>query len=231
MQNPPYLKAANLLVASLLFVTSMLGQHGHKAVTVVVVAAAELPEAAQMPADSMYLHSGADGTTFLYLEQQVRHRIVVLNVSAPSKIRLEAFVPMNMDEPFDFVRSAGPTAALVCFRGEKGSGIVDFSKPRNPILTTLPSLRHSSQIEEAGPAGLIVSSGERPYLKAPSVTVQVVDISSPTAPRIVYTVASVFQQLSDSTTGARYLLSETGLTVVRQPDVESERQVAAQTSN
>ena len=230
MQHSPYLKAAVLLAASVLNITSMLGQHGNKRATLVVVPVSELPEAAQMPADSMWLLPAGNGDTFLYLEQQSRHRIVVLNVSAPGKIRAKTFVPLDIDDSFEFVRSAGPAAALVCFRGDKGSGIIDFSQPRHPVLTMLPLLKQASQIEEAGPAGLIISSSQRPYEKSLGTTVQVVDITIPNTPQILSTVPNVFQQLSDSSTGARYLLSEKGLTVVRQPDVEIAHQLASRSN-
>ena len=219
------------LVMALGFTASLGAQHVRKQAALVVVPSHDLPETAQMLTDSMYLRSAGNGDTYLYLEQKAKNRIVVLNVTRPSKIRQEAIVALNVDAPFDFVRPIGPDTSLICFRGEKGSGVISFRKPLKPTITTLPTLRQATQIEDAGSAGLIVVSGQGISPRSPDQTVQIVDLTKPDTPTILATIPNTSQQVEDRDTGARYILSEAGLTVVRQPDVELQHELDSKFTN
>lgn len=210
---------------------SLQAQHTRKEADLLVVPAQELPKTSQMSTDSMYLRPAADGSTYLYLEQQAKHRMVILNVTRPSKIRQQAVVALDVNAPFDFVRSLGPDVSLVCFRGAAGSGVISFRKPLQPTVTMLPSLRQAVQIEEAGSTGLIVVSGQGMPPKLTDRTVQVVDLSEPGAPNILATIPDASQQIEDPETGAHYILGEAGLTVVRQPHVEAQRELASKGGN
>ncbi len=148
------------LVIVLAFTASLEAQHARKQAALVIVPSHDLPETAQMPTDSMFLQSADNGQTYLYSEQEAKNRIVVLNVTRPSKIRQESVVALDVAAPFDFVRSIKPDVSLICFRGERGSGVMSFHKPLQPTVTILPALRQAMNIEQEGSSGLIVVSGQ-----------------------------------------------------------------------
>ncbi len=210
---------------------SLEAQHALKEAALVVVPEHDLPETAQMSTNSMYLRPAGNGETYLYLEQQDKNRIVVLNVTRPAKIRQDTVVALDVVAPFDFMRPIGPDVSLICFRGEKGSGVISFRKPLQPTVTMLPALRQALQIEEAGSTGLIVVSGQGTSASSPDRTVQVVDLSDPGAPTILATIPKTSQQVEDHETGARYILSKAGLTVVRQPEVELQHELDSKSIN
>jgi hypothetical protein len=217
--------AHTALVIALAFSVSLEAQHARKQAALVIVPSHDLPETAQMPTDSMFLQSAGNGQTYLYLEQKAKNRIVVLNVTRPSKIRQESLVALEVAAPFDFVRSIGPDVSLICFRGERGSGVMSFHKPLQPTVTMLPALRQAMNIEQEGSSGLIVISGKGVSPRSPEQTVQVVDLTDPDAPLILATIPNTSQQVEDHASGARYILSDAGLTVVRQPEIELQSEI------
>jgi hypothetical protein len=108
-------------------------QSGNRAGELIVVAPSHLPETAQMPSESMFLRSTGGGSTYLYLEQHSRNRIVVLDVTHPAHIQQVAVVS-TAGAAFDFVRPLGSSGALVCFRDNSGSGVLQFHKDKAPTL-------------------------------------------------------------------------------------------------
>ncbi len=196
---------------------------------VVVVPSARLPESSQMTSESMFLYSNNDGSTYLYLEQQRKKRLVVLDVTHP--IRISQVSTVNtVGAAFDFVRSLGTSSALVCFRDSSGSGVVHLHNPKQPALITVPGLRQASRAEEVGTSGLLITNGTRTQGDVPEHDVQVIDFSTD-APTVLATAHGVHQEIIDGATGAHFLLGADGLTVVRQPDVEAQNDLALKSTN
>ena len=83
---------------------------------ILVMLPADLPDAAQLPGQSLDLHSFSDGTTYLYIEQQQLQRILVLDVTNLSKVKFIASVKLDIPAAFDFVRDLGGSAALIYYR-------------------------------------------------------------------------------------------------------------------
>ena len=54
----------------------------------VVMEARDLPEQAQLPGNSLFLHSDNAGHTYLYVEQQQGARLSIFDVTDPARIKL-----------------------------------------------------------------------------------------------------------------------------------------------
>src|ERR1700730_8597429 len=60
----------------------------------VVMEARDLPELAQIPGHSLFLHSDNAGNTYLYVEQQQGARLSVFDVTDPARIKLVVSTPL-----------------------------------------------------------------------------------------------------------------------------------------
>jgi len=195
---------------------------------ILVMQPRDLPDAAQLAGQSMDLHSFSDGTTYLYIEQQQVQRILVLDVTNLSKVKVVASVKLEIPAPFDFVRDLGDSAALVCYRDNRGSAVVDFQKRKDPVIAPANKLSQAGRTEEVGDTGfLMVNEPRVPTGYAPK-DYQVVDSYDPRNPTLIATVKQVQKKITDSDSGTVYLLGAEGLTIVRQPKVEQERRIEAQ---
>jgi hypothetical protein len=78
--------------------------------------ARDLPEQAQTPCNSLFLHSDNAGSTYLYVEQRQGTRLAVFDVTDPARIKLVVSSPLAAEVALDFVRPLGDHAELVYFR-------------------------------------------------------------------------------------------------------------------
>src|ERR1700710_2936471 len=90
----------------------------------VIMEPRDLPEQAQAPADSLFLHSDNAGSTYLYVEQQQGARLSVFDVTDPARIKLVASEPLAAEGAFDFVRPLGDHAELVHFRDSQTEAVL-----------------------------------------------------------------------------------------------------------
>jgi len=223
------------ILAIILTAAAFAGVSANAAVTsrskdIVVVLPGDLPEAAQLPGQSMELHSFSDGTTYLYIEQQQVQRILVLDATNLSKVKFVASVKLDIPAPFDFVRDLGGSAALVCYRDNRGSAVVDFQKRKAPVIEPANNLNQAGHTEEVGDTGfLMVNEPRLPTGNAPK-DYQVVDSYEPRDPRLIATVKQVQKKITDGNTGAVFLLGTEGLTIVRQPRVEEQQELEAESN-
>ncbi|WP_142988273.1 hypothetical protein [Granulicella rosea] len=219
------------VLAMMLFLwpIGLAAQSSRRSNSVVVVPSSWLPEDAQSPSESMFLHPNNDGTTYLYLEQHSKNHLVVLDVTHPIHISQVSVVQFE-GAAFDFVRALGSSSALICFRDNSGSGVVQFRQPKQPLLIAAPELKQASRTEDIGAFGLLVTNSPRTTNDVPEHDIQIVDLS-PNKPTVLATAHRVHQQIEDSSTGAHFLLGADGLTVVRQPDVESQNEIAQKSTN
>jgi len=188
---------------------------------IVVVKPASLPELARRHgiAFQLYTASGT-GADYLYIEQHQGERMLVLDVSDPSRIRQVAATPLTVPAPFDFVRPLGASAYLVRFRNSRGIGILDLRRPKAPTLRVLSSIeaaKHTETLSES--AILLVDEPPRTQPANPR-DYQVVAPSSTANPATLLTVRQVDAETSRQETGTTFLLGADGLTVIRRPSVE-----------
>jgi hypothetical protein len=186
----------------------------------VVMQPADLPQAAREAGQSMVLHRTSDGSTYLYIEQQQEHRIVVLDVTNPAHIQAVSTIAVDLPFVFDFDRDLGDKAVLIRFRDDHSVSLLDLHQPTHPSLAPADLLLQSHVANGPGVADFLRTTGPALHATHAAHDYRVVDSADPVKPRLLATVSQVQQQLSNSLMGTTYLLGSNGLTVVRQLDIE-----------
>jgi hypothetical protein len=185
----------------------------------VLVPPADLPDLARQSGDAMLLQKRSDGSTLLYIEQNGGASIAVLDVSDPSRVRSEGAAHLDAPGPFDFVFSLGHDGELVRFRQDQGEAVLDLHKVKSPRLNKVQGLTFQGTITRLGEDGILVANqGDVPA--QPTRDYQVVDTADLQNPGRVLDVKQVREELTDSSTGATFLLTENGLYLIRRPAAE-----------
>jgi hypothetical protein len=210
-----------ITVAASLFLAVQAPAEVHsKTNELIVVQPKDLPEQAQMPGNSFFLYSDGAGSTYLYVEQQQGARLAAFDVTDPSKIKVVVSTPITAPGAFDFVRPLGSHGELVRFRDNKSVAVLDLHKVKAPTLHMIDALSEAGSTEALGESGFLMVNEPYNYVRATPRDYQVVDISSPSVPTLLATVAQVKHKLAKDDTGTTFLLGSEGLTVIRRPRVE-----------
>jgi hypothetical protein len=193
--------------------------------SIVVASPSDLPEMAQRSSEAMYLHEMSSGRTVLYLEQDYGRTLGILDVTDPGAIRAIARVSIPATSPYDFVETLHDSAVLIRYRDRSGFAVVNFKKFKSPVLTAAPQLRHPAYAEPLGHDGLLLTSTNRATPQAEDPAYQLFDVSNPSRPAVLANVEGVRQRLERRETGTTFLLADSGLTVIRRPNVEAEYKI------
>jgi hypothetical protein len=183
--------------------------------------APDLPEQAQTPGNSLFLHSNSAGSTYLYIEQQRGARLSVFDVTDPARIKLVVSTPLAAKGAFDFVRPLGDDAELVYFRDSQKEAVLDLRKTKRPVLRMISTVTDLGSAETLGESALLVTSQSHQYAPAVARDYRVIDIAA-SVPTPLATIKDVQHRVTNDETGTTFLLSSDGLTVVRRPRVEEE---------
>jgi hypothetical protein len=111
---------------------------------------------------------------------------------------------------------------MIRYRDQSGFAVFDFKNFKEPVLTEVSQFQHPAQTEVLGHDGLLVASTTRSSAQTEDSQYQVFDISNPSEPMALAAVEGVRQRLERKETGTLFLLGNTGLTVIRRPDIEEE---------
>jgi hypothetical protein len=210
----------NSAVKTALFSTALAlataGYPAHASVKAKLVVQPLGPSFATSAAEDMLLYADAQGSEYLYVEQQQGAMLSVFDVTNPAHIKLAASVETGMHRSYDFVSTVG-NSALIVFRDGSGDAVLDLDQAKAPRLIEAQA---ATATELLGTTGYLASTF-KPIapLASQASSVQVVTTAGAT-PRVVTTVANVTKQASRPETGTTFLLGATGVTVVRQIDVE-----------
>lgn len=191
----------------------------------IVVEPADLPEMAKTPGQSLFLYKTADGSTYLYVEQQNGKQLAIFDVTDPAKIKAAALVPVNASAAYDFVRYLNDRAELVRFRDSGQLAELDLRKPKSPALKSEGTLGESSHTELLGQTGLVMINGHYRYVAGVAHDYNLVDVSNSAHPTPVATIKQVKHKVVNEETGTTYLLGSEGLTVIRRPRVEEDHKI------
>ena len=190
----------------------------------IVVPPADLPELARQTGEAMFLHETFDGRTHLYIEQNHGAQLAIFDVTDPSRIKGEGSAQIDAPGPFDFVSTLGDRAEVVRFRQGQGSAVLDLHKVNVPTLTKVQGLTLQGATMALGADGFIVTS--RADSKAQSAQdAQVVVTASRGDPNHIFDIGEVRQELTKHDTGTTFLLTQSGLYVVRRPVAERENEL------
>jgi hypothetical protein len=189
----------------------------------VIVTPIGLPEIARQAGEAMFLHQEVDGSTFLYVEQSDGTRLAVLDVTDPAHIKAKGLVQLDAPGPFDFVSTLGNRADLVRFRHGHGDAVLDLHKPSVPTLKRLQGLTLQGPTLLLGADSFTVTS--QPDADArPTRDYQVVDTANSQELTRVFDVKRVRQEIANGNTGTTFLLTESGLYLIRRPAIEIDAQ-------
>jgi hypothetical protein len=185
----------------------------------------DLPERAQLPGNSFFLHSDDAGSTYLYIEQQQGARLSAFDVTDPARIRAIFSVSLALRGAFDFVRPLDGQAELVRFRDGKGVAILDLHKARKPVFRMVDALANLGVTQPLGESGFLAVNEPYDCVRAIPRDFEVIDISAPSEPKLLTTVKQVKHRVVNDETGTTFLLGSDGLTVVRRLSVEADYKV------
>ena len=192
--------------------------------SLIVVPPTDLPELARQTGEAMFLHNTFDGKTHLYIEQNHGAQLAIFDVTDPSHVKGEGAAQINAPGPLDFVSSLGDREEVVQFRQGQGSGVLDLHKASVPTLTKVQGLTLQGATMALGDDGFIVTS--RADSDAQSAQdAQVVVTASRGDLNHVFDISDVRQELTKQDTGTTFLLTQSGLYIVRRPLVESENEL------
>jgi hypothetical protein len=217
--------ALGLVVAASILSTSSAEAEIHsRSKQLAVMEAPDLPEQAQIPGNSLFLHSDSAGDTYLYIEQQRGARLSVFDVTDPARIKLVVSTPLAAEGAFDFIRPIGDHAELVYFRDSQKEAVLDLRKTKRPALRMISTVTDLGPAETLGENGLLVTSQAHKFAPAVARDYQVIDIAG-SVPTELATVKDVKHRATNDETGTTFLLGSDGLTVVRRLRVEEEYKV------
>jgi hypothetical protein len=189
----------------------------------VVVPPTDLPELARQTGEAMLLHETIDGRTHLYIEQNHGAQLAMFDVTDPGHVKGEGSVQVDAPGPFDFVSTLGDRAEVVRFREGKGSAVLDLHKANVPTLTKVQGLTLQGATVALGDDGFTITSPADSNTRSVR-DVQVVDTGSLGDLNHVFDVREVREELTKRDTGTTFLLTQSGLYVVRRPVVERENE-------
>ena len=217
--------ALGLVVATAVLSTSPAEAEIHsRSKELVVMEARDLPEQAQTPGNSLFLHSDNEGSTYLYVEQQHGSRLSVFDVTDPSRIKVVVSTPLAAEGAFDFIRPLGNNAELVYFRDGRKEAVLDLRKAKRPVFRVISAATDLGAAETLGESGLLATGQPYKYVSAVGRNYQVIDIAA-SAPAQLATVQDVRHRVTNNETGTTFLLGPNGLTVVRRLSVENDYKV------
>ncbi len=190
----------------------------------IVEEAADLPEMAKTPGQSLFLYQTEGGQTYLYVEQQEGAQLAIFDVTDPAKIKAVASVPVKAPGAFDFVRYLNDRAELVRFRDSQELAELDLREPKTPTLKIANTLG-AGHTESLGQTGLVMINGHYRYVGSVAHDYRLMDVSNPEHPISLATIKQVKHKVVNEETGTTYLLGSEGLTVVRRPRVEEDHKI------
>ncbi len=188
---------------------------------IILVPPTDLPELARQGGDAMLLHETTDGRTLLYIEQHAGSQLAAFDVTVPVHIKGEGSVQLDAAGPFDFVSPLGKQAELIRFRQGHADAVLDLHKEKAPRLRAVQGLTLQGPIKRLGNDGFMVTS--QPTESESPRDFQVVETANAPDFLRVIDVKQVREEVTNAGTGTTFLLTESGLYLIRRPAVESEK--------
>jgi hypothetical protein len=214
-------KVGGVLIGVVMSLSSVGAQTASHSSRVIIERPETLPELARVPGVAFDLNLDAgNGGAYLYVEQENGKRLVVFDVTDPSRLRMVRVIQLPVAGPFDFGERVGDSAILIRFRDDQSEALLDVRKAKSPELKTLRGALYPDRIESLDSFTYLTRS--EPALdvsKAPH-DYRLIDASNPTDPTVLYIAKSVTDSTTRDETGTTFLLGASGLTIIRHPEME-----------
>jgi hypothetical protein len=166
----------------------------------------------------MFLHYSDDGRTLLYVEQSQGTRLAIFDVTNPARIKSVGAVQLDPPGPFDFVSRVGPRAEVVRFREGKGDAVLDLSKAYAPYLKT------AQRLTLQGTTAPLIEGNQIDPNTQLCRDCQLLETDSLEDFNGVVDAKQIREQVTNRDTGTTFLLTESGLYVIRRPIAERENE-------
>jgi hypothetical protein len=189
----------------------------------IVVQPAALPELARQPGQSMLLHDSADGRTLLYVEQNQGARLAIFDVTYPAHVKGDGAMQLDAPGPFDFVSTIGKRAEVVRFRQGQGDAVLDLNKVNAPALKMPQRLTLQDTTAPLVEDGISASSAIDPRAQ-PSQNYPLVETETLEEYKGVLDARQIRGQVTKRDTGTTFVLTESGLYVIRRPAAERDKE-------
>jgi hypothetical protein len=215
---------SKILVAAI-FLVAVSVQAEVRSKEVVVESPSDLPELAQGGGEAMYLHHTGKAQAILYLERNQGRNLAFLDVTDPAKIKAVGQVSIDAPSAYDFVQDLADSAVLIRYRNHSGFAVISFKNYKQPVLKSEPEYLHPASAEPDGSSALLLVSANGAAAPPREPEYEVLNISNPSSPTPLATIAGVIQRLDRPQTGTVFLLNDQGLTVVRRLAAEREHKL------
>jgi hypothetical protein len=218
-------RAAIVIVAGAIAAAAAV--HANPSNSIVVVPPADLPEMARQGGEAMMLRETLDGRTLLYVEQNQGTRLATFDVTDPVHVKGKGAVQLDGSGAFDFLFALGDSAQLVRYRGGRGDAVLNLRKI--PTLTKVVGLDLQGPTIPLGHDGYTVSGPAASRADAGTTRddLQVIDTANSPETNRVLDLKQVRQEMTNAQTGTTFVLTETGLYLIRRPAVETVHQALA----
>lgn len=188
-----------------------------------IVEPANLPEAARQSGEAMLLHDSSDGRTLLYVEQNQGTRLAIFDVTNPARIKSDGWVLLDVPGPFDFVSPEGTKTEVVRFRQGQGEAVLDLNRASVPTLQAVDRMILQS-ITMPLNANAIIEASQANASRQPSRADRASEPASPVGISGAPDASQIREQVTKSDTGTTFLLTDSGLYLIRRPVAERDKE-------
>jgi hypothetical protein len=195
--------------------------YARSAETFIVVQPTDLPELARQTGQAMLLYDSVDGRTLLYVEQNQGARLAIFDVTDPAHVKSDGSVKLDAPRPFDFVATLGNQAELVRFRQDQTNAILDLHRVKVPTLARNQALPFQGPFMPLREDGFTAVGSHADVDVLPT---QDYRASSEDFAR-VFDVKQVRDQATKRDTGTTFLLTDSGLYLIRRPGAERNKEL------
>jgi hypothetical protein len=188
--------------------------------SVVLMKPTDLPAAAQVSGEDMFLYYG-NAKTYLYVEQDHGQHLLILDVTDPGRVRFVGALPIPAHGTYDFVETLENNAVLVRFHDDNGGrplwGRLRLNRPASPTLTTWS--QDSGEIIDPSTNRIYAANSASLALRGSTDLYEIVD-GAAAEPHEIATIHGVKRVLADGMRGDTYYLAKDGLWILRNLSVE-----------
>ena len=178
------------------------------------VASTTLPALAQQTGEAMFLYDRFDSGPLLHVEQNQGTRLASFDVTDPVHIKGQGSVQLSASGPFDFISPLGNQAEPVRFR-QGQDAVLELPRLRDPQLKTVPALALQDSVFAVGGEAVAGKANDAPPARNyPIDTLTAYELSR------IFDVKQVRAESTKGDTGSPFMLTDSGLYVIRRPGVE-----------
>jgi len=199
-------------------VLATYGSQANPSDNIILMSPKDLPELSRRNGEGTLLHKSIDDRTLLYIEQMHGTELATFDVADPAHIKAKGTVPLHDSGAFDFVFPLGHEDELIRFRKGHEEAVLDLHEETIPRLRSLEGLTWQGSMAPLGNEELsLTTQGTQTDQERDD---QVMEPWSAEQLSRLFDVKQVSAEKMNAATGTTFLLSESGLYVIKRPDAE-----------